>query len=39
MNADMLLRIVVPSVICMTIGVQVILSAFFLSLLQLRVRR
>jgi glycosyltransferase involved in cell wall biosynthesis len=39
MNTEALLRIVTPAALAMTLGVQLILSGFFLSLLQMRTRR
>jgi len=37
-NPEALLRLVVPSVLAMTLGVQIVLSGFFLSLLMMRRR-
>jgi hypothetical protein len=38
LNADQMLRIVMPSVFALTLGVQVICDSFFLSILGLRRR-
>ena len=39
MDPTTLLRVVVPSAVCLTLGYQIVLSSFFLSILGLRRRR